>query len=84
MTDLSWPFFEERHRELARNLETWCEAVIHDAEPGDPDYACRATVAELGKAGFLKLAVCGCRGRGCLSNGAEHLTRIGVEELTTL
>ena len=57
MTDLSWPFFEERHRELARDLEVWCEAVIHDAEPGDADYACRATVAELGKAGFLKLAV---------------------------
>ena len=57
MTDLSWPFFEERHRELARDLEAWCEAVIHDAEPGDADYACRATVAELGKAGFLKLAV---------------------------
>ena len=57
MTDLSWPFFEERHRDLARNLEAWCEAVIHDAEPGDADYACRATVAELGKAGFLKLAV---------------------------
>ena len=57
MTDLSWPFFEERHRELARELETWCEATIHDAEPGDADSACRATVAELGKAGFLKLAV---------------------------
>ncbi len=57
MTDLSWPFFEERHRELAAKLEQWCEETIHDAEPGDPDYACRATVAELGKAGFLKLAV---------------------------
>jgi acyl-CoA dehydrogenase len=57
VTDLSWPFFEERHRELAAKLEDWCDAVIHDAEPGDPDYACRATVAELGKAGFLKLAV---------------------------
>ncbi|HEX6661141.1 MAG TPA: acyl-CoA dehydrogenase family protein [Sphingomicrobium sp.] len=60
MTDLSflsWPFFEERHRDLAAGLESWCEEIIHDAEPGDPDYACRATVAELGKAGFLKLAV---------------------------
>ena len=57
VTDLSWPFFEERHRELAKALEDWCEATIHDAEPSDADYACRATVAELGKAGFLKLAV---------------------------
>ncbi len=57
VTDLSWPFFEERHRELAKAIEDWCEATIHDAEPSDADYACRATVAELGKAGFLKLAV---------------------------
>ena len=57
MTDLSWPFFEERHRELAVRLEEWCQATIHDAEPSDPDYAVRATVAEMGKSGFLKLCV---------------------------
>src|SRR3982751_5812689 len=56
-TYLSWPFFEERHRELARKLEAWCREVIHDAEPSDADYACRATIAEMGKAGFLKLCV---------------------------
>ena len=54
---LSWPFFEERHRELAAELEAWCRTVIHDAEASDPDEACRSTVAELGKAGFLKLCV---------------------------
>jgi acyl-CoA dehydrogenase len=57
VTDLSWPFFEERHRTLAKDLDAWCEATIHDAEPSDPDAACRALVTELGKAGFLKLAV---------------------------
>ncbi len=57
MTDLAWPFFEERHRELTKELETWCEATIHDAEPSDVDSVCRAIVAELGKAGFLKLCV---------------------------
>jgi acyl-CoA dehydrogenase len=54
---LSWPFFEERHRELAATLEEWCQTVIHDAEPLDPNEACCSTVAELGKAGFLKLCV---------------------------
>jgi acyl-CoA dehydrogenase len=54
---LAWPFFDERHRELAGDLEQWCEATIHDAEASDEDVACRATVAELGKAGFLKLCV---------------------------
>ena len=61
MTDrsfLAWPFFEERHRELAASLEDWCEATIHDAEASDPDERVpRARCAELGKAGFLKLCV---------------------------
>ena len=57
MTDLSWPFFEERHRELAAKLEEWCEATVHDAEAADPDAACRTLVAEMGKASFLKLCV---------------------------
>ena len=54
---LAWPFFDERHRDLAPRLEQWCEATIHDAPASDEDAACRATVAELGKAGFLKLCV---------------------------
>src|SRR3954451_7072272 len=56
-TFLAWPFFEERHRDLAVQLEDWCREVVHDAEPSDADYACKATVAELGRAGFLKLCV---------------------------
>ena len=56
-TYLSWPFFEERHRELAARLEARCDATIHDAPASDPDHACKALVAELGRAGFLKLCV---------------------------
>lgn len=54
---LAWPFFDERHRELAPKLEEWCRETIHDAPASDEDVACRATVAELGRAGFLKLCV---------------------------
>ena len=54
---LSWPFFEERHRVLAKELEDWSNATIHDAEPSDADVAARALVTELGRAGFLKLCV---------------------------
>jgi acyl-CoA dehydrogenase len=54
---LDWPFFEPRHRELARDLEAWCRATIHDAHAADPDVACRALVKELGKAGLLSLCV---------------------------
>ncbi len=58
MTDwLDWPFFEPRHRELAKRLEQWCVETIHDAHPADSDAACRALVRELGHAGFLTLCV---------------------------
>ena len=54
---LAWPFFEERHRQLAAELQAWCGENIHDAHPADPDAACKALVREYGRAGFLKLAV---------------------------
>lgn len=57
MTDLSWPFFDERHRELARNLEDWCEDNLAGRYADDVDSECRALVRELGAAGFLKLTV---------------------------
>ncbi|MER8594688.1 acyl-CoA dehydrogenase family protein [Mesorhizobium sp. M1182] len=50
---LSWPFFEDRHRDLAEQLEAWCAKnlpVAHD----DVDAACRELVAKLGKDGWLK------------------------------
>ena len=57
MTDLSWPFFEERHRELARDLEDWCSDNLADRYADDLDSECRSLVRELGGAGFLKLTV---------------------------
>ncbi len=50
---LSWPFFEDRHREHAERLEAWCEKnlpVAHD----DVDAACRDLVSRLGRDGWLK------------------------------
>jgi acyl-CoA dehydrogenase len=54
---LGWPFFEDRHRELAAKLERWCREKLGDEQPEDVDAACRALVRELGAAGFLKLCV---------------------------
>ena len=54
---LAWPFFEERHRALAAELEAWCEANIHDAEAANVDAASRSLVEGLGRGGFLKLCV---------------------------
>ena len=50
---LNWPFFEDRHRDLAERLEAWCKAnlpVAHD----DIDAVCRELVAMLGRDGWLK------------------------------
>ena len=57
MTDLSWPFFEERHRELARNLEDWSVDNLTGRHGEGIDSECRSLVRELGAAGFLKLTV---------------------------
>ncbi|HEY0312979.1 MAG TPA: acyl-CoA dehydrogenase family protein [Allosphingosinicella sp.] len=51
---LDWPFFEERHRVLARELEAWCEAELTDEEPDDVDAACRSLVRRLGDGGWLR------------------------------
>jgi acyl-CoA dehydrogenase len=40
---LSWPFFEERHRDLAARLEDWCTANL-PVDHGDVDAACSGLV----------------------------------------
>jgi acyl-CoA dehydrogenase len=57
VTDLRWPFFEPRHRELADTLERWCADNLAGRYAEDLDSECRALVRELGAAGFLKLSV---------------------------
>jgi acyl-CoA dehydrogenase len=55
-THLAWPFFEPRHRELADELQQWCEAHLHGIGDSLNAY-CRELVAALGSAGLLKLCV---------------------------
>jgi acyl-CoA dehydrogenase len=54
---LAWPFFEERHRAFAAELTAWADSCLHDLPHTDVDAACRARVAALGAAGFLKAVV---------------------------
>ena len=56
---LDWPFFDDRHRALARELDAWAaQHVPHDHGP-DVDAECRALVKALGAAGWLRHAVGG-------------------------
>jgi len=56
---LDWPFFEERHRALARQLEDWATVHVPHAHGVDVDAECRSLVRSLGAAGWLKHAVGG-------------------------
>ncbi|WP_169566329.1 acyl-CoA dehydrogenase family protein [Sneathiella limimaris] len=49
---LSWPFFEDKHRELSDNLESWCGKNL-PVDHSNVDEACKKLVADLGEAGFL-------------------------------
>ena len=49
---LTWPFFTDRHRALAEELERWCEKNL-PADHGDVDAACRDLVQRLGRGGWL-------------------------------
>ncbi|MBO9450746.1 acyl-CoA dehydrogenase family protein [Tropicibacter sp. R16_0] len=50
---LQWPFFEDRHRELAEALDAWCNDHL-SVDHADIDAACRKLVADLGAAGWLQ------------------------------
>ncbi|MFN3937754.1 MAG: acyl-CoA dehydrogenase family protein [Gemmobacter sp.] len=57
MTDrsfLDWPFFEDRHRDLARRLDDWCIETLAAVDHSDTDATCRSLVAALGEGGWLR------------------------------
>jgi acyl-CoA dehydrogenase len=57
-TYLDWPFFDDRHRALARDLDAWAaERLGAGREHADVDRACRDLVAALGAAGWLGYCV---------------------------
>jgi len=64
---LDWPFFEERHRALARDLDAWAAKNIHPRYEEDLDQECRQLVRQLGEAGWLKYAI-GGKAYGALSD----------------
>ncbi|UWQ59621.1 acyl-CoA dehydrogenase family protein [Leisingera caerulea] len=51
---LEWPFFEDRHRALAAELDNWAGANLGGIDHSDTDTACRALVAALGEAGWTR------------------------------
>jgi alkylation response protein AidB-like acyl-CoA dehydrogenase len=56
---LAWPFFEDRHRSLERELDAWAAANVRDVHGDDVDAQCKSLVKALGAAGWLSHAVAG-------------------------
>ncbi len=86
MTDrtyLAWPFFDDGHRALADELESWAAdklpaLIEHDEASLDSVYACVGQlVRELGRAGLLRVCVPGAYG----SAGAQAREGIDVRSL---
>jgi len=59
---LDWPFFEDRHRELATSVSAWLATIApaeasNTSDPTATDAACRDWVRQLGAAGYLRYCV---------------------------
>ncbi len=50
---LNWPFFDDKHRELAEMLERWAEKNLPNIDHSDTDQACRKLVTMLGRDDWL-------------------------------
>ncbi len=59
MNHLDWPFFEDKHRALAAELDAWCAVHLQHAHGDDVDAECKSLVKALGAAGWLNHAVAG-------------------------
>ena len=56
---LEWPFFEDRHRSLAREVDAWASRHAAQAHGPDLDLECRTLVQALAADGWLSHAVAG-------------------------
>jgi len=65
---LAWPFFEDKHRQLKTDLQTWTSQQfahaqhaleVHDESRDAVDLECRNLVKTLGASGWLKHAIAG-------------------------
>ena len=70
---LGWPFFEQRHATLERELDAWAAQNVRDAHGGGHgteavDAQCRALVRALGEAGWLRHAIGGSAYGGALDD----------------
>ena len=65
---LDWPFFTDRHRQLAADLHAWAAARFSQRDMAEDresvDAACRRIVLDLGKAGWTRYCLSAAADRG--------------------
>jgi acyl-CoA dehydrogenase len=54
---LDWPFFDDGHRTLARDLDAWAARNLGGLDLGEADESCEILVARLGESGWLEYCV---------------------------
>ncbi|TFH68573.1 acyl-CoA dehydrogenase [Gammaproteobacteria bacterium LSUCC0057] len=54
---LQWPFFNDSNRQLATELEQWCQKHLAAEHHDDVDASCRQLVKQLGAGGWLRNSV---------------------------
>jgi acyl-CoA dehydrogenase len=54
---LDWPFFDDAHRALARDIAGWTDTSLPPIDHHDVDATCRSLVRALGAAGWLRYCV---------------------------
>ncbi|MFK7994548.1 MAG: acyl-CoA dehydrogenase family protein [Granulosicoccus sp.] len=69
---LQWPFFEDKHRALAEELEAWSTKHLVNLNHNDTDQLCRSLVEALGDAGWCNHASV---------DPADSLSRMDVRSL---
>jgi acyl-CoA dehydrogenase len=57
LAHLDLPFFDDRHRELAAELDAWSAQRLASVDHHDTDITCRTLVQALGAAGWLRHCV---------------------------
>src|SRR4051794_38592270 len=57
LAHLELPFFDDRHRALAAEVDGWAAESLSHVDHADVDGACRALVGALGRAGLLRHCV---------------------------
>lgn len=70
---LEWPFLDDHHRVLARDLDTWASTSLRGLDHSDVDATCRELVGRLASGGWLDYAA--------LPADADDDTRLDVRAL---